>query len=107
MKTAPTKLSTGLVTIVEESKSGQTNKRKSQQKGNTSFRALFITDPEHATADSADLHANGIDKQELLRQNTRKKPTKIDNFTEIFSTHPNIIKRLKALQELTVNPPGY
>jgi heat shock protein HtpX len=93
------KLSTGLVTIVEESRRNM-KPRKNGQKGNTSFRALFITDPDHATADSADLHANGIDKQALLRETLAQRPSKTDKFVEVFSTHPNIVKRLHALQEL-------
>ena len=98
------KLSTGLVTIVEESKrAGQ--QKKDDQKNQSSFRALFITDTNRARADSADLHAAQIrSKQDLLRETLAKAPTKVDNFTEVFSTHPNIIKRLRALQELGQHP---
>jgi len=97
------KLSTGLVTIVEQSKRGGTQK-KQDQKNQSSFRALFITDTNRANADSADLHAAQIrSKQDLLRDTIAKQPTKGDNFVEIFSTHPNIIKRLRALQELSSN----
>jgi len=95
------KLSTGLVTIVNESR--RTNKpNKNQQKSNSSFRALFIANPDQANADAADLYAANVrSKQDLLRETIAKTPTKADNFTEIFSTHPNITKRLRALQELT------
>lgn len=97
------KLSTGLVTIVEESKRGGQQK-KEDQKNQSSFRALFITDTNRASADSADLHAAQIrSKQDLLRDTLAKQPTKVDSFVEILSTHPNIIKRLKALQELSSN----
>ena len=97
------KLSTGLVTIVEESKRGGQQK-KEDQKNQSSFRALFITDTNRASADSADLHAAQIrSKQDLLRDTLAKQPTKVDNFVEALSTHPNIIKRLKALQELSSN----
>jgi heat shock protein HtpX len=101
------KLSTGLVTIVEESK--RTNKpNKDQQKSNSSFKALFITDPDLANTDSAELHTNHIaNKQDLLRETLAKQPTSVDKFTEIFSTHPNIIKRLRALQEISQNPSTY
>jgi heat shock protein HtpX len=95
------KLSTGLVTIVEQSRrsGGRQNK---QQKNNTAFKALFIADPERANADSAEIHANQLaDKKELLNKTLLQKPTHKDNFVEIFSTHPNIIKRLRALQETT------
>ncbi len=94
------KLSTGLVTIVEESRRSYKPNRQ-QQKNTSAFKALFIADPNRANADSAELHANQIaDKRELLNQTLAKKPTHKDNFAEIFSTHPNIIKRLRALQEI-------
>ncbi len=73
------KLSTGLVTIVEESKRGGQQK-KEDQKNQSSFRALFITDTNRASADSADLHAAQIrSKQDLLRDTLAKQPTKVDN----------------------------
>ena len=97
------KLSTGLLTIVEESKRGNQQK-KQDQKNQSSFRALFITDTNRAAADSADLHAAQIrSKRDLLLDTLAKQPTKGDNFVEVFSTHPNIIKRLKALNELSIN----
>ncbi|MCL5949348.1 MAG: zinc metalloprotease HtpX [Candidatus Bathyarchaeota archaeon] len=100
------KLSTGLVTIVQESK--HPTKQKDQQKGNSSYKALFISDPERANADAAELNANRItNKRDLLRETLAKQPTSVDKFTEIFSTHPNIIKRLRALQEISQNPSTY
>jgi heat shock protein HtpX len=95
------KLSTGLVTIVEESRrSGKPNRQ--QQKNITAFKALFIADPDRANADSAELHASRIaDKNELLKETLLKKPSTADKLLEIFSTHPNIIKRLRALQEVS------
>ena len=101
------KLSTGLVTIVEESK--RTNKPdKNQKKSNSSYKALFISDPDRANVDSAEIHANSAtSKQDLLRETLAKQPSSVDKFAEVFSTHPNIIKRLKALQELSQNPSTY
>lgn len=97
------KLSTGLVTIVEQSKRGGIQK-KQDQKNQSSFRALFITDTNRANADSADLHAAQIrSKQDLLRETLSKQPSKSDKFVEILSTHPNIIKRLRALNDLSIN----
>jgi heat shock protein HtpX len=95
------KLSTGLVTIVEESRrSGRIGQQ--QNKNNNAFKALFISDPDRANVDSAELHANQVaSKQDLLRQKLSEKPTQADALIEIFSTHPNIIKRLRALQELS------
>jgi heat shock protein HtpX len=100
------KLSTGLVTIVQESKN-PTKQQKNQQKSTSSYKALFIADPERATADAAELNANRItNKQDLLRETLAKNPSSVDKFAEVFSTHPNIIKRLRALQEITQNPPN-
>ncbi len=95
------KLSTGLVTIVDESRhAGKPNKQ--QQKNNSAFKALFIADPDRASADSAELHAtHAANKKDLLKETLSKEPTKADKFLEIFSTHPNIIKRLRALQEIS------
>jgi heat shock protein HtpX len=101
------KLSTGLVTIVQESKRAS-KPSKEQQKSHSSYKALFIADPDRATMDAAELHAdNATNKQDLLRETLAKKPTSADSFAEIFSTHPNIIKRLRALQELSQNPSSY
>jgi heat shock protein HtpX len=97
------KLSTGLITIVQESK--HPTSQKDQQKSNSSYKALFIADPERANADSAELNTNRItNKQDLLRETLSKQPTSVDKFAEILSTHPNIIKRLRALQEIGQNP---
>jgi heat shock protein HtpX len=101
------KLSTGLVTIVEESRQQMGRGKKEDKKGNTAYKALFIADPDRANADSAELHANRANKEDLLRETLAKQPTSIDKFAEIFSTHPNIIKRLRALQELSQNPSTY
>ncbi len=102
-----TKLSTGLVTIVQESKN-PTKQQKDQQKSHSSYKALFIADPERATADAADLNANRItNKEDLLRETLAKQPSSVDKFAEVFSTHPNIIKRLRALKEINENPRNY
>ncbi len=100
------KLSTGLVTIVQESKRvGKPN--KNEKKSNSSYKALFIADPDRATADYAELNSNRItNKEDLLRETLGKQPSSVDKFAEIFSTHPNIIKRLRALQEISQNPPN-
>jgi len=93
------KLSTGLVTIVEESK--RTSLSKEKQKNNSAYKALFIADPDRATAGAAEFHARrATSKQDLLKETLAKQPSSADNFLEIFSTHPNIIKRLRALQEI-------
>ncbi len=100
------KLSTGLVTIVQENK--YSAKQKDKKKSNSSYKALFIADPDLASVDANELYTNHItNKQDFLRETLAKKPTSIDNLTEVFSTHPNIIKRLRALQELSQKPSTY
>jgi Zn-dependent protease with chaperone function len=37
----------------------------------------------------------------LVQEILTRKPTTMDKIIEIFSTHPNIAKRLRALQELS------
>lgn len=101
------KLSLGLVTIVEESKRG--SNRKKEAKTNSSYKALFIADPDRANVDAEEIHNAGYsaDKRQLLRDTLAKNPSGFDKFLEIFSTHPNMIKRLRALQELQEHPSNY
>ena len=95
------KLSTGLATIVDESRH-LGRQSKEQKKNNSAFKALFISDPDRASADSAQLHEmHATSKKDLVRETISKEPTTADKLLEIFSTHPNIIKRLRALQELS------
>jgi heat shock protein HtpX len=62
------------------------------------FKALFIIDPDRAGADSAELSMMSVeDKQRLVQKILSRKLTTADRILEIFSTHPNITKRLKAL----------
>jgi heat shock protein HtpX len=102
------KLSTGLVTIVEESKRDNRSK-KGQAKTNSAYKALFIADPDRVNTDAEQIHNqnNVFNKQQLLRETLNKTPSAGDKFIEIFQTHPNIIKRLRALQELQENPSNY
>ena len=62
----------------------------------SSLRGLFITDPEKAAEDAAQLAGND---QRLVQELLAKRVTAFDSFVELFSTHPNIVKRLRALQE--------
>jgi heat shock protein HtpX len=93
------KLSTGLAKIVNASKN--MGRMKQQTKNLNGFKALFITDPDRANVDSAELSTMSAgDKQQLVQAILSKKLTTGDRIVEILSTHPNIVKRLKALQEL-------
>lgn len=94
------KLSTGLITIINESKFQNQSRRNENQKSNTAFKALFISDPDRAAVDAEQLNANRFaDKRQLLKDTLAKEPSGGDKLLEIFSTHPNIVKRLRALQE--------
>jgi heat shock protein HtpX len=93
------KLSTGLAKIVQATKNMRQNKREKQNL--SAFKALFIADPDHAEVDSlaiSTMKASGEEK--LVQEILSRKLTTIDRIAEIFSTHPNIIKRLKALKNL-------
>lgn len=93
------KLSTGLAKIVQATKN-MGRFRKGKQNLN-SFKALFISDPDRAEIDSAAISAMvSSGDQKLVQDILSKKLTTMDRIMEVFSTHPNIIKRLKTLQEL-------
>jgi heat shock protein HtpX len=92
------KLSTGLAKIVNSAKS---MRKPQQQKQNFAFKSLFISDPERAVADAAAIEAmKASGKSDLVQEILSQKLTTEDKIAEAFSTHPNIIKRLRALQEL-------
>ena len=89
------KLSSGLARIVHTTKTARTQK---QTKNLNAFKALFIADPDKAAADSAALTAVES-SQNLVKEILSKEPTLSDRIIEALSTHPNIVKRLRALQE--------
>ena len=94
------KLSEGLAKIV---KSTNNMKRGRQNKGGSnSFKALFISDPDRSEIDTVALNQLGSDMgdKKLVDGVLRRKVTTFDRVMEIFSTHPNIVKRLRTLQEL-------
>jgi len=78
-------------------------KRYHRESGSVnSFKALFISDPDKATKDTVELaHARAyLTDQDLVQEILSKEPSNLDKIVEIFSTHPNIVKRLRALQNL-------
>jgi heat shock protein HtpX len=96
----PRKLSEGLAKIVNTTRSMKKVRKNTQHLN--SFKALFIADPDHADTDSMAISTMAAPSdQKLVQEILSKELTTIDRITEIFSTHPNIIKRLKALQEAT------
>ncbi|HID17925.1 TPA: hypothetical protein EYP27_00095 [Candidatus Bathyarchaeota archaeon] len=97
------KLSEALAKIVYYT--GKTKRRlKSEGGALNTFRTLFISDPGHAERDLTELRAFGFQRytsdQALVREILSRKLTFADKLAEIFSTHPNIVKRLKTLQQL-------
>jgi heat shock protein HtpX len=96
------KLSTGLAKIVNSTQRMGRMGRRQQTKNLNAFKALFITDPDRANADSAELSAMSVaDSQKMVQEILSRRVTTADRILEVFSTHPNIVKRLKALQELS------
>jgi heat shock protein HtpX len=96
----PRKLSEGLAKIVD-----YTHRMKHARRNvgsYSSFKALFISDPDRAEADSAAIsQAIGYQSgQKLVEAVLRKQVTTADRLAELFSTHPNIVKRLRALRQL-------
>ena len=70
--------------------------------GHFAFKSLFITDPECASRDriSLEVWRKGYGDDTLVRRLISRRLTLFDEFIELFSTHPNVVKRLRALQEL-------
>lgn len=66
----------------------------------SSFKTLFITDPDRAGKDTKEIQISrfsGTD-EDLVRNLMTRRLTFVNKLTELFSTHPNIIKRLRALK---------
>ena len=68
----------------------------------SSFKALFISDPERARSDALVFARERLYSSDyrLVERILRRKITMWDRIVELFSTHPNIVKRIKALQEI-------
>jgi len=97
------KLSKGLAKIVRTSRKVNDAYKAQKKKPNSSaFKALFISDPDRATADSVELATmKAQSDQKLVQEILSQKLTFTDKLVEALSTHPNIVKRLRALQELS------
>ncbi len=95
----PRKLSQGLAKIVHESRRLKTSKPKSAQLN--SFKALFISDPDRASSDSRAVSKLGVSDSKLVEEVLARRVSSVDRFLELFSTHPNIVRRLRALQQLS------
>jgi heat shock protein HtpX len=93
------KLASGLARIVHTTQ--RTSRRNKATHNLNAFKALFIADPDKANQDSATLATMEASGQDLVQEILSKEPTFADKLVEALSTHPNIVKRLRALQELS------
>ena len=95
----PRKLSEGLTKIVYST--GRMKRSRPETRSFNSFKALFISDPDRAESDAVAIaQAEGqVADNRLVQEVLRRKVTTFDKVVELFSTHPNIVKRLRALQE--------
>lgn len=94
------KLSTGLAKIVHAVKNMKGIRNDTQHLN--AFKALFITDPDRAETESMMLSGMATSSdQKLVEEIMAQRLTWVDRLNEVFSTHPHIVKRIKALQELS------
>jgi len=93
------KLSEGLVKIAEATE--RMRGRRQNFANMSSLKTLFISDPDSARKDLMELYQSNVWKsdQELVGKYLNRRLTAADEFAEFFSTHPNMVKRLRALQE--------
>ena len=97
----PRKLSEGLAKIV--SKTGRMKaSRQKEAFAFSGFKSLFISDPDHAEVDETQIahFAPRLSDQALVEDLLRRRVTAGDRLMELFSSHPNVTKRLRALQTL-------
>ncbi len=95
------KLSEALSKIVTSNAKAKRHRReRSQTVGLSSFKTLFIDDPDKAEKDMIDVNQFKRFKpdHELVREVVSRRITAMDKFLELFSSHPNIVKRLRNLQ---------
>jgi len=94
----PRKLSVALAKIVTWT--GKMKATGGISAGSSSFKTLFICDPDRAVEDAAQISRLGLTGSDarLVEKILRRRLTFADRLIELFSTHPNIVKRLRALQ---------
>jgi heat shock protein HtpX len=97
------KLSEGLAKITYSTQRTRMRYRNTTNLNSlSSFKTLFISDPDSSGRDAQTLSQMGMGKsdRELVAEYLNRRVTTADKMAELFSTHPNIVERLKALQEL-------
>jgi len=97
----PRKLSEGLAKIVSKTGRMRISRRREASTFN-SFKTLFISDPDKAEKDAAEIakYTASPSDQALVEHLLKKRVTTVDRIMELLSTHPNITKRLSALHVL-------
>jgi heat shock protein HtpX len=96
----PRKLSEALAKIVTVSADAKRRHAKTATAGVSSFKTLFIQDPERAESDAMRVRpaVGAASDQDLVRSLASKRVSALDRLLELLSSHPNIVKRLNALQ---------
>lgn len=94
------KLSEGLVKIAYST--GRMRRSNVNMANLNSLKALFISDPDTVGKDARVLSKTGAWKsdRELVNEYLSRKVTTLDKVTEYFSTHPNMVERLRALRKM-------
>ena len=92
------KLSEGLAKISTSTWRIQQGSRRNM--GLSGFKTLFISDPDRAAKDAAELNSASLwgSDEELVASIASRRITGTARFAELFSTHPNIVKRIRALK---------
>ena len=94
------KLSEGLAKIAYSTEMAR--KTRKYKTNMSSMKSLFISDPDTVATDAREMAQIGMSRsdRELVERYLNRKISSGDRLIEIFSTHPNIVKRLKTLQLL-------
>lgn len=88
-------LSSGLAKITASTKSMHNRGGASSFSG---YKSLFISDPDRASRDAAELYQSGLmGDDDLVHGIMTRRLSMMEKLGELFSTHPNIVKRLRAL----------
>jgi heat shock protein HtpX len=65
----------------------------------SSYKALFISDPDRSVQDTSYLIQSGfLSSEELVYNIMNRRITRMEKLVELFSTHPNIVKRIRTLR---------
>ena len=93
------KLSEGLAKIAYSTEMAR--KTRKYKTNMSSMKSLFISDPDTVATDAREMAQIGMSRsdRELVERYLNRKISSGDRLIEIFSTHPNMVKRLRTLQE--------